>query len=47
MNRMICTPHQKYSGDQIKKDVVNGLWWGYLKETDRLEELRVDENIIY
>lgn len=24
MNYMICTPHQKYSGDQIKKDVVSG-----------------------
>jgi hypothetical protein len=24
MNFMICTPHQKYSSDQIKKDVVSG-----------------------
>jgi len=23
-NFMICTPHQKYSSDQIKKDVVSG-----------------------
>jgi hypothetical protein len=24
MNFMICTPHQKYSSDQIKKDVMSG-----------------------